>query len=80
MNDDDKRAIFQELIDSIRSPTREDYPQPNITVDEYAATVTEKISKASAYNALESGVRKGILKKAVDVKVGDHACNIYWRA
>jgi hypothetical protein len=80
MNDEDKRAIYQELLDAVRKPTRADYPEPNITVDEYIALLeSEDVNRQEAYNALESKVEEGVLKKA-NVKVGDRACNIYWKA
>jgi len=79
VNDEEKRTIFQELLDAVRSPTRADYPQPNITVDEYMSLLHEEISRQEAYNALEKKVEDGTLKKS-NVKVGDRACNIYWKA
>ena len=80
MNNDDKRAILQELLDAVREPTREDYPQPNMTVNEYLDLVDNPdLTKTKAYNALERKVQGGTLKKA-KVQVGDQSCNIYWKA
>jgi len=80
MNDEEKRAILQELLDAVREKTRTDYPQPNITVDEYLGLLDNSdVTRQEAYNALERKVEDGTLKKA-NVKVGDRACNIYWKA
>lgn len=76
LSDDDKLAIYRELI---AVPTREDYPQPNITVVEVMEMAG--ISRATAYARLEALVRSGKLKKAVSpVKIDGHFHNVYWAA
>jgi hypothetical protein len=80
VNDDEKRAIFQELLDAAQEKTRADFPQPNMTVNEYLDLLDNPdLTKTKAYNALERKVQGGTLKKA-KVQVGDQSCNIYWKA
>ena len=75
MSDEEKRAILAQLL---HIETREDYPQPNITVKEYMEM--EGIDRVTAYGRLKVLVDKGILKKASGIKVGRRAADIYWAA
>ena len=78
MNDDDKHDMLQELLDAVRVPGREAYPQPNITAREYAEM--EGISQGAAYERLERAVKQGRLKKKSGVLVDGHLPCIYWKA
>ena len=73
MSDAEKWAILAELL---HIPTREDHPQPNVTVKEYAEKYGLK--ETTAANKLEALVKSGKMKKATHVKMGSHTCNIYW--
>lgn len=74
LSDDDKLAIYRELV---AVPTREDYPQPNITVIEVMEM--EGLTRSAAYGRLEALVRKGKLKKADNqIKIDGHFHNLYW--
>ena len=87
MNNEDKRAIYRELLDAIGEQMRDDFPQPNVTVEEYRALLAEdlrekgierEVTRAVAYNALEKGVRDGKLDRA-SVKIGNRPKVIYWK-
>jgi len=79
MNDEDKRAMLQELLATVRRKTRDDYPQPNITAAEYAEL--EGMTHAAAYNRLEYAVELGKLVKGDEkVVVDEHHTCIYWKA
>ena len=73
MSDEDKLAILNDLL---HISTREDFPQPNVTVKEYAAT--HGLKPVTAANKLEALTEKGLMRKATHVKVGSHSCNVYW--
>ena len=75
LSDEDKWAIYDQLL---HITTRDEFPSPNVTVVEYAARYNLK--RATASNKLEALCAKGIMKKAPNVKVGSHSCNIYWLA
>ena len=73
MSDEDKWAILDELL---HITTRVDFPQPNVTVKEYAERYDLK--ETTAANKLEALVKAKKMGKATHVRVGDHTCNIYW--
>jgi len=76
LSDEDKQAIYRELL---AIPTREDYPQPNITVIEVMEM--EGVSRATAYSRLEALVLSGKMKKADSrIKIDGHFHNVYWAA
>jgi hypothetical protein len=79
VNDEDKRAMYSELIGATRRPSRDDYPQPNITARELAHL--EGITPAAAYSRLEKAVEEKKVKKGKkQIVIDDHPNCIYWMA
>jgi CRP-like cAMP-binding protein len=79
VNDEDKRTMYSELIGATRRPSRDDYPQPNITAQELAKL--EGITPAAAYSRLERAFAEGTVKKAKKkIVIDDHPNCIYWMA
>lgn len=78
MNDFDNEAMLQELLDAINEPTRDDFPQPNMTVGEYASQ--RQITHKAAYNILERRVMEGVLTKKCGIVIGARRTCIYWKA
>ena len=76
--DEEKRRMYQELLDAVNPPGREQYPQPNITTAEYAKQ--KNITVAVAYERLERAVEDGRLKKQKRVSVDGFARTLYWKA
>ena len=76
--DEEKRQMFQELLEIVDHRTREQFPQPNITAKEYARL--RGITMGAAYRRLEKQVQMGKLKKECGVLIGDHSSCIYWKA
>lgn len=78
VSEEDKRAIYQEIIDATRkSSLRDKFPMPNITVREFSEL--EGVTHDVAYKRLENAVRSGSLKKQAGVLINGHACCIYWK-
>lgn len=79
LSDSDKERMYQELIDAVGMSNREDFPQPNMTVTEYAQK--RGIDRKIAYNALERAVRLGRLERSEEnVLVGNRWRVLYWKA
>jgi hypothetical protein len=73
----DKGKMFQELLDAARPLSRDDFPQPNITVVEYAEL--EGVTPKVAYDHLERAVREGKLERQKDIIVNSRRTSVYWK-
>jgi len=69
--------MLQELLDTVRPLSRDDLPQPNITVSEYAemADVTPKV----AYDHLERAVREGTVERKKGIIINSRRTSVYWK-
>lgn len=79
LTDEEKRAIYADLLDLLHKPQREEFPTPNITVSELAEM--EDITEDVAYARLENSVKAGLLEKKTGVRVERYprGVNLYWK-
>lgn len=78
MTDEEKRQMWEELLDAIREPDRTDFPMPNIIAKEYGEEVG--ITRNAAYRRLERAFQDGRLSKSEKKALVDgRMYHVYWK-